>query len=198
MMKDKTILYFSVVTSALLLGGLTTGPAALPTAFAQASIAGSQENTTTTTLDGVISSIQIDDEVTPSWITAGKWTLRTDRPLFSNTNNNTENAEAQIESFDAVLYMVSYADGTGFHRHTISNFSQTEVVHEGANSTTINGTMTITDEDGVAQHVSGFINLWNDKISIFVNPSEIKDHFGPRPVVGMILMSPERTASQSP
>lgn len=135
--------------------------------------------------------------MTPSCITAGNWTLRSDRPLFSNTNN-TENAEGQVESFDAVLYMASNANDTGFHRHTISNFSQTEVVYDGANSTTINGTMTITDEDGVAQHVSGFINLWNDKISIFVNPSEIKDHFGPRPVAGMILVSPERTANQSP
>ena len=56
MMKDKPILYFSVVTSALLLGGLTSSPAAIPNAFAQTSIAGSQENTTTT-LHGVISSI---------------------------------------------------------------------------------------------------------------------------------------------
>lgn len=196
-MNDKPIVYFSIVTSALLLGGITSGPAAIATAFAQTSTAGSQENTTTT-LNGVISSIQIDDEETPAWITAGDWTLRSDRPLFGNTNNNVENAEAQIAGFDAVLYMVSYANGTGFHKHTISNFSQTEVVYEGANSTTINGTMTITDEDGVAQNVSGFINLWNDKISIFVDPTEIKDHFGPRPIAGMILPSPERTADQSP
>ncbi|MDQ4100650.1 MAG: hypothetical protein M3115_00465 [Thermoproteota archaeon] len=197
-MKDKPTMHFGVAISAataavVLLGGLSSGPfSGIAMAFAQTSDAGTQGNTTNT-LQGVISSIQIDDETTPAWITAGEWTLTSDRPLFNNANNNTGSAEAQILGFDAILYMVSYANGTGFHKHTISNFSQTEVVYEGANSTTINGTFTITDADGVAQNVEGFISLWNDKISIFVDPTEIQDHFGPRPIAGMILLPPERT-----
>lgn len=197
MMKYKPIAYFSAVIAAILLTGLTSGISTIASVSAQPSTAESQVNSTAT-LKGVISSIQIDDETTPAWITAGEWNLTTDRPLFDGTENNTENAEAQVLGFDAVLYMVSYANGTGFHKHTISDFTLTEVVHEGSNSTTINGTMTITDEDGIAQNVEGFINVWNDKISILVDPSEIQDHFGPRPIAGIIFLPPERTPIPSP
>lgn len=91
---------------------------------------------------------------------------------------------------------ISYAKGPGFHKHTISNFIQTGVLHEATNSTTINGTMTISYEDGIVQILSEFLNLEMTKYRP-CNLTDIKDPLGPRLIAGKILPWPDRTINES-
>jgi hypothetical protein len=140
-------------------------------------------------MNGVIASMQLDENGNPAWITAGHWNLESDVPLIGTGGGNQ--TEPQISNFSATVYMVSNADGTAAHRHEISNFSQASVTHEGVNSTRVNGTFTITLEEGPVNNVSGFIHVINDKIEFWVDPVATENHFGPTTITGIVL-TPER------
>lgn len=140
-------------------------------------------------LMGVIGSMQLDENGNPAWITAGDWTLDSDAPLIgSGASNETE---PQISNFNATIYMVKNSDGRDFHQHRIYNFRQTAVTHQGANSTTVNGTFTITLLQGPVDNVNGYIHVINDKIELWVDPVASDNHFGPTTITGMVL-NPER------
>lgn len=146
------------------------------------------------TLSGVISSIQLDEIASPTWITSGHWELQSEAPLFraaNGTGGTNATSEHTVTDFQAIVYMVRVADGTGLHKHEISDFQQTGVLHDTGNVTIVNGTMTITMPDGPHENVFGYINLQNDKISVWVNQTQVEDHFGPRPIYGVIF-SPEQ------
>lgn len=87
--------------------------------------------------------------------------------------------------------MVSNANGTMFHTHEISNFNQTSVQHQGANSTTVNGTFTVTLREGPVNDVRGYIHIINDKLEFWVDPVATDNHFGPTAIAG-IVMHPEK------
>jgi hypothetical protein len=154
-------------------------------------------NDTTTTAEtvsnaskimGVIASIQLDENGNPAWITSGHWNLESDVPLIGSSGNETE---PQVNNFSATLYMVSNADGTAQHPHEVSDFAQTAVLHEGPNATTVNGTFTITLEEGPVENVNGYIHVINDKIEFWVDPAATDNHFGPTTITGIVL-GPER------
>jgi hypothetical protein len=133
--------------------------------------------------------MQLDESGNPAWITAGHWNLESDAPLIgSGASNETE---PHISNFNATLYMVKNEDGRDFHQHEISNFNQTGVTHQGANSTTVNGTFTITLQQGPVDNVNGYIHVINDKIELWVDPVASQNHFGPTTITGMVL-NPER------
>ena len=138
-------------------------------------------------MNGVIASIQLDENGNPAWITSGHWNLESDVPLIGGDIET----EPQVSNFNASLYMVSNADGTALHPHQVSDFVQTAVLHEGPNSTTVNGTFTITLEEGPVENVNGYIHVINDKIEFWVDPVATGNHFGPTTITGMVL-SPER------
>jgi hypothetical protein len=142
---------------------------------------------------GVIASIQLDENGNPAWITSGHWTLDSDAPLIGPgaSSNQTTTTEPHISNFNATLYMVKNADGTDFHQHQISNFKQAAVTHQGANSTTVNGTFTITLQQGPVDNVNGYIHIVNDKMELWVDPVASENHFGPTTITGMVL-NPER------
>jgi hypothetical protein len=73
------------------------------------------------------------------------------------------------------------------HSHRISNFQQNQVFHPNPNATTFNGTMTVTTERGTTENVPGFFQFQNNQMSIWVNPGDIENHFGPTPIQGMII-----------
>ena len=159
-------------------------------AFAQTS-----NNATTTgatnasKMMGVIASMQLDENGNPAWITAGHWNLESDAPLIgSGASNETE---PQISNFNATIYMVKNSDGRDFHQHQISNFRQAAVTHQGANSTTVNGTFTITLQQGPVDNVNGYIHVINDKIELWVDPVATENHFGPTTITGVVL-TPEK------
>jgi hypothetical protein len=60
-------------------------------------------------------------------------------------------------------------------------------MHPSANATTFNGTMTVTTERGTTENVPGFLQFQNNQMSIWVNPGDIENHFGPTPIHGIIL-----------
>jgi hypothetical protein len=136
---------------------------------------------------GVISSIQLDENGNPAWITSGHWNLESDVPLVGSDVQT----EPQVNNFNATLYMVSNADGTALHPHQVSDFVQTAVLHEGPNATTVNGTFTITLQEGPVENVNGYIHIINDKLEFWVDPTATDNHFGPTTITGMVL-SPER------
>ena len=104
---------------------------------------------------GVIASIQLDENGNPAWVTSGHWNLESDAPLIGAEIET----EPQVSNFSATLYMVSNADGTALHPHEVSDFVQTAVLHEGPNATTVNGTFTITLEQGTVENVNGYISI---------------------------------------
>jgi hypothetical protein len=137
-------------------------------------------------MNGVIASIQLDENGNPAWITSGHWNLESDIPLIGGDVQT----EPQVSNFSATLYMVSNADGTGLHPHQVSDFVQTAVLHEGPNSTTVNGTFTITLQEGPVENVNGYIHVIDDKIEFWVDPVATDNHFGPTTITGIVI--PER------
>jgi hypothetical protein len=176
----------------IVLGFSATIP--LGIAFAQTDNA-TMTGTTTTALSnpsnmmGVVASMQLDQNGNPAWITAGHWNLESDAPLVGASSNNQ--TEPHISNFSATLYMVKNADGRDFHQHQVSNFRQESVTHEGGNSTTVNGTFTITLQQGPVDNVRGYIHIVNDKIEFWVDPVATENHFGPTTITGIVL-NPER------
>ena len=152
------------------------------------SAAASSNNTTSTassnntTVSGVIASLQNNEMGAPVWITAGHWKLESDSSLFDNSTKPT------ITNFSATIYMASITNGSSIHRHEITDFTQTDVLHSGDNSTTINGTMTVSMSDGPHQNTSGYVHLQNNRVSIWLEPAGLgEEHFGPTPIYGLIL-----------
>jgi hypothetical protein len=153
-------------------------------------------NASSSQMVGVIASIQLDENGNPAWITSGHWTLDSDAPLVGTgggggASSSNQTTEPHISNFNATLYMVKNADGTDFHQHQISNFKQAAVTHQGANSTTVNGTFTITLQQGPVDNVNGYIHIVNDKMELWVDPVASENHFGPTTITGMVL-NPER------
>ena len=130
----------------------------------------------------MIASLQNNEMGAPVWITAGHWKLESDSPLFDNSTEPT------ITNFSATIYMASITNGSSIHRHEITDFTQTDVLHSGDNSTTINGTMTVSMSDGPHQNTSGYVHLQNNRVSIWLEPAGLgEEHFGPTPIYGLIL-----------
>ncbi len=153
------------------------------------------EGTTTTATDtattaggnkvaGIIASLQLaPDRLAPEWVTAGYWELESDMPLFGGTTET----RPTVTNFDAIVEMVHLADGTALHSHTFSDFRQTDIISAAENTTTIQGTMTVTLQEGPVQNVPVFITLQNNLLSIAIDPAASENHFGPTPINGIIL-----------
>jgi hypothetical protein len=136
-------------------------------------------------LAGIIASLQLaPDRLAPEWVTAGYWELESDMPLFGA---GSEGTEPTATSFNAIVEMTHLADGTALHTHTFSDFQQSDVLHTAENTTTINGTMTVSLQEGPVENVPVFITLQNNLISIGVDPGPTDNHFGPTPISGIIL-----------
>jgi hypothetical protein len=151
--------------------------------------AGDTTNATTTgggnKLAGIIASLQLaPDRFAPEWVTAGYWEIESDMPLFGA---GSEGTEPTVTSFDAVVEMTQYADGTFLHTHTISDFRQSDILFAEGNATTINGTATVVTEEGPTENVPVYITLQNNLISIGIDPVLTENHFGPTPISGIIL-----------
>jgi hypothetical protein len=83
--------------------------------------------------------------------------------------------------------MTRLADGTDLHTHTFSDFQQSAILHTAENTTTINGTMTVSLEQGPVENVPVHFTLQNNLITIFIDPVMTENHFGPTPITGIIL-----------
>jgi hypothetical protein len=138
--------------------------------------------------------MQLDKNGNPAWIAAGHWNLESDAPLVATGASNQ--TEPHINNFSATFYIARNADGRDFHQHEASNFSGTSVAHESANSTTVNGTFTVTLQQGPVNNVNGYIHIIKYKVESWVDPAATDNHFGPTTITGIVL-SPERYASMT-
>src|SRR5215212_362268 len=168
----------------------TTTTTATDNATEGTTTAGDTTNATATggganQLAGIIASLQLaPDRLAPEWVTAGYWELESDMPLFGAA---TEGTEPTVSSFNARVEMTRLADGTDLHTHTFSDFQQSAILHTAENTTTINGTMTVSLEQGPVENVPVHITLQNNLITIFIDPVMTENHFGPTPITGIIL-----------
>jgi hypothetical protein len=189
----------TTILSAILLVAIASMVSLTATAFAQMDNNATMTGATTASSNaskmmGVVASMQLDENGNPAWITAGHWNLESDAPLVGVSAGNQ--TEPHINNFSATIYMVRNADGRDFHQHEVSNFVQTSVLHESANSTTVNGTFTVTLQQGPVNNVNGYIHVINDKVEFWVDPVATDNHFGPTTITGIVL-SPERDANMT-
>lgn len=141
---------------------------------------------------GTISSIQNDENGTPAWILSGLWkgalTNTADKsnqdfstPTVSNNNDNLPTATFEAE-FDMVML-----NGSALHQHTIYNFTLADIMKIDDNNYQVNGTATVTMEDGPVNNIPlSLKSMNNNVISIWVDPTKVNNHFGNTPIFGLI------------
>jgi hypothetical protein len=140
---------------------------------------------------GTISSIQNDENGLPAWILSGLWkgaltnidksNQDSSTPNVSNNNDNLPTAAFEAE-FDIVML-----NGSALHKHSIYNFTLADIMKIDDNYYQVNGTATLTMEDGPVNNVPISIKSMNNNvISIWVDPTKINNHFGNTPIFGLI------------
>jgi hypothetical protein len=128
---------------------------------------------------GAISSIQNNEQGEPSWILSGHW--------ITNIVNKTMDSFNQTNpaKFDSWVYMVML-DGTAMHKHSISNFSLSDVSNQD-NATLFQGTVTVSLKDGPVEQVPIEIKVGNNNvIGLSLDGTKTNNHFGDTPVYGII------------
>jgi hypothetical protein len=130
-------------------------------------------NTDLNVLKGAITSTSNEGNATESsWILGGVY-------KFTEFNSSSP-------SFNASFYMTK-VDGTAEHTHSIYDLklSGDPVVDSSSNSTTLNGTTTITLKDGPVSNIPTQIELLDESaIAITVDGNLTHNHFGSTPIYG--------------
>ena len=89
-------------------------------------------------------------------------------------------------TFNSTFYMIK-TDGTSKHTHSIYDFkvNADPIVDTSNNSTILNGTATVTMKGVPVNAVPTQITLLGKSaISILLEPTKIKNHFGSGPIYG--------------
>jgi hypothetical protein len=139
----------------------------------------------------ILSSIQNNNQGKPEWVLTGHW--------LTNIINKTKDSFNQTNpaKFDSWISMVML-DGSAMHKHSISNFSLTDINSQG-NTTSYKGTVTITLKEGPVKEVPIEIKVINNHvISLLLDANKTNNHFGDTPIYGtmppkagvMKMMSP--------
>ena len=112
--------------------------------------------------------------------------------INTNTDNNLPTAFFEA-NFDMVLL-----NGSALHKHSIYNFTVTDISKVDDKNYQVNGTATVTMKGGCVNNVPLSITAMNNNvISILVDPSKINNlprfipslglsHFGNTPIYGLI------------
>jgi hypothetical protein len=129
-------------------------------------------NPTNDVTKGSISSISNDpSNSSTAWIITGVYKL--------------ENVE-KSPTFNSTFYMMKN-DGTSKHTHSIYDFkvNADPILNTSNNSTTLNGTSTVTMEESPVNNVPTQITLLgNSAIKILLEPTKVNNHFGNGPIYG--------------
>jgi hypothetical protein len=178
------LLYTALVT----LLSLPVMGALIPTTFLGSALA--VDSGSANSLKGDFASIQNNDKGIPAWIVAGNWTMDLSAPL----QNSSSSSSADATSFDGSIRMV-LLNGSASHEHKLYNFSQTDSAYNAtSNSTTFNGTITVTLRDGPHPDVPASIKIMQDKaISIWLDPASVDNHFGNTPIYGTVWKHDQHT-----
>ena len=121
-------------------------------------------------IKGAVTSIQNDMTGKINWIVGGAYKM---------TNINTADP-----IFNSTFYMIK-TDGTAPHKHTISDFKLRGTPVVVNNSTTFNGTSTVTMKDGPVKDVPTSIRFEDESsVSIWLDPTKTNNHFGSTAIYG--------------
>jgi hypothetical protein len=119
---------------------------------------------------GTIASIQNGKDGKPAWVTSGVLD-------FKGLNSNSPTFNATFNMF--------MLDGSTAHKHTITDFKMNGSPGTNGNTTTYNGTATVSLKAGPAKDVPISIKLMGDSaVSIWIDPSKTENHFGNTPIYG--------------
>ena len=155
---------------------------------------------------GTIASIQNDKNGIPTWLLSGAWNgaiinmekedskanTIPSNSINTNTGNNLPTAVFEA-NFEMVLL-----NGSALHKHSIYNFTVTNISKVDDKNYQINGTATVTMKEGPVNNVPLSIKAINNNvISILVDRSKISNlprfipslglsHFGYTPIYGLI------------
>jgi hypothetical protein len=122
------------------------------------------------TVLGSLTSIQNDAKDKTNWVIGGAYKMR---------NTNTASPV-----FDATFYMIK-TDGTAPHKHTISDFKISGKPIVANNSTTFNGTSTVTMKSGPVKDVPTSIRFMDESsVSVWLDPTKTNNHFGSTLIYG--------------
>lgn len=133
---------------------------------------------------GTISSIQRQEGDSPAWMLSGNWNTNLINKSIDDFNTNN------ASKFDATLSMIML-NGSAKHQHHISNFLITDVTDEN-DTISYKGLATVTMKDGPITDVPTEIKIINKNvISIWFDPTVVKNHFGVSPIYGAITTEEE-------
>jgi hypothetical protein len=142
-------------------------------AYAQNSASSSSSSSpilSKSTVMGGITSIQNDATGKTNWIVGGAYKM---------SNINTTNP-----TFNSTFYMIK-TDGTAAHKHTISDFKISGTPIVANNSTTFNGTSTVTMKERPVKDVPTSIKFSDENsVSIWLDPTKTNNHFGSTLIYG--------------
>jgi hypothetical protein len=139
---------------------------------------------------GVISSIQNDESGKPVWIVTGHWTSSLLSDSSANASQAMRNTTAPFAGspFNMQLEMVRF-NGTAGHTHSITNFIVANVSQPDNMTKVFNGTSTVSLREGPVTDVPTSIKITGDKvISIWLDPSSVKNHYGNTPIYGLVMV----------
>jgi hypothetical protein len=101
--------------------------------------------------------------------------------------NSSSSSSINATSFDGSMRMV-LLNGSALHEHQLYDFSQTASAYNAtSNSTTFNGTLTVTLRDGPHPDVPARIEIMQDNaISVWLDPVSVDNHFGNTWIFGTV------------
>jgi len=109
----------------------------------------------------------------PDWIESGHWIARV-----------TSSGDELTIGFQATIDMIK-PDGTSKHTHLINNFQLTNASESEDNSTTIEGTATVTMANGPVVGVPITFKVHGESlVEIMIGPDKVNGHFGTNPMYG--------------
>lgn len=189
MTTTKAALLYTTLITLLLVPILS---ALIPTTFLGSALASQPDSANS--LKGDFASIQNNEEGVPAWIVAGNWTMDLSAPIQNSSSSSSVNAT----SFDGSIARMVLLNGSALHEHQLYNFSQTTSAYNAtSNSTTFNGTITVTLRDGPHPDVPASIEIWQDNvISVWLDPVSVDNHFGDTPIFGTVWKHDEEEQTE--
>ena len=129
---------------------------------------------------GTIGSIQNGEDGKPQWILSGLW-----KTNLLNQSSNVVNSSNSI--FDISFRMIML-NGSAMHTHFITDFVLQNKSMPNKAVQVFTGTSTMSMKEGPVPNVPTIIKIMNNKvISIWLDQSKLKNHFGNTPIYGIVL-----------
>jgi hypothetical protein len=129
---------------------------------------------------GTIGSIQNGEGGRPAWILSGVW-----KTNLLNQSSNVVNSSNSV--FDISFRMIML-NGSATHTHLITDFVLQNRSMSNKALEVFNGTSTLNMKEGPITHVPTTIKVMNNKvISVWLDQSMVKNHFGNTPIYGVVL-----------